>query len=54
MERTKVSKEDLSAGLKHLPSHDARQEDIYFLRMARSEGKKAKDRQLNATAQQII
>lgn len=54
MERTKVSKEDLSAGLKHLPSHDSKnQGDIYFLRMARSEGKKAKDRQLNAATQTI-
>ena len=54
MKRTKVSKEDLSAGLKHLPSHDSKnQGDIYFLRMARSEGKKAKDRQLNAAAQTI-
>lgn len=54
MERNKVSKEDLSAGLKHLPSHDAKKQgDIYFLRMARSEGKKAQDRKLNATAQKI-
>ena len=54
MERTKVSKEDLSAGLKHLPSHDPKKQgDIYFLRMSRSEGKKAYERNLNATAQQI-
>lgn len=54
MERTKVSKEDLSAGLKHLPSHDPKKQgDIYFLRMSRSEGKKAHERNLNATAQRI-
>ena len=54
MERTKVSKEDLSAGLKHLPTHDPKKQgDVYFLRMSRSKGKKAYERNLNATAQKI-
>lgn len=54
LERTIVSKEDISAGLRGNKKHNAdKQGSIAFLRMARSDAKKAKDRHLNATAQKI-
>jgi len=54
MERTVVSRQEISAGLNHLEKHNAaKQGDMAFLRMVRSEGKTARDRNLNPMADRI-
>lgn len=54
MERTIVDRKDISAGLSGNKKHKAdKQGNIAFLRMVRTDAKKAKDRHLNAMAQKI-
>lgn len=54
LERTVVSRTDISAGLKHLEDHDPKKQgNMAFLRMKRTPGKRARDRKLLPVADAI-
>lgn len=54
LERTTVSRTDISAGLKHLEDHDPKKQgNMAFLRMKRTPGKRTRDRKLLPVADTI-
>lgn len=54
LERTVVSRTDISAGLKHLEDHDPKKQgNMAFLRMKRTPGKRTRDRKLLPVADVI-